>query len=227
MSAELNRLAEAHGIGLAFVDGLGQERFPGDDAKRGLLQALGIPAATDEEVTRSLAALEAPLCHIPSWLEDGRAWGITCQLYALRSKRNWGIGDFEDLARLAEAVAPLGADFIGINPVHALFFADPSRFSPYSPSSRRFINPLYISIDGADRLSDEDRLALRTVRESELIDYDAVTRLKRQALETGFGQFRHRMPQPDRSSGLPLKLSAASTGSGWSILRFSRHCPKR
>ncbi len=148
MSAELNRLAEAHGIGLAFFDEMGTERLPSDDAKRRLLSALGIPAGTDEEVAQSLAALEAPLCYIPPWLEDGRAWGITCQLYALRSARNWGIGDFEDLARLAELAAPLGADFIGINPLHALFFADHNVFSPYTPSSRRFLNPLYIAIEG-------------------------------------------------------------------------------
>ncbi len=190
MSAELDRLAEAHGIGLAFFDEMGNERLPSDDAKRRLLNALGIPATSDEDVRHSLAALDPPLCYTPPWLDDGGAWGITCQLYSLRSKRNWGIGDFEDLARLAEFAAPLGADFIGINPLHALFFADPQYFSPYTPSSRRFLNPLCIAIDGFAGLSDADRKTLQVARDSELVDYDAVTRLKRLALDEQFKQFQ-------------------------------------
>ena len=190
MSAELDRLAEAHGIGLAFFDEIGNHRVPSDDAKRRLLRALGIPAETDAEVWASLAALEAPLCYIPPWLQDGRAWGITCQLYALRSERNWGIGDFEDLARLAELAAQQGADFIGINPVHALFFADPGIFSPYTPSSRRFLNPLYIAVDDFAGLSDADRIALQAARDGDLVDYHTVTRLKRLALEAQFARFQ-------------------------------------
>jgi 4-alpha-glucanotransferase len=189
MSAGLDRLAEAHGISLAFRDEMGNERSPSDEAKRRLLGALGVPAGTDDEVRMSLAALETPLCHMPGWFDHSRAWGITCQLYALRSDRDWGIGDFEDLARLAELCAPAGADFIGINPLHALFFADPRYFSPYTPSSRRFLNPLYIAIDGTDDLSDDDRAALQAARDAELIDYEAVTRLKRKALEAWFARF--------------------------------------
>ncbi len=122
---------------------------PACEAKRRLLGALGIPAGTGEEVRHSLAALEHPRCFMPPWLENGRAWGMTCQLYGLRSERNAGIGDFEDLARLAEIAARAGADFVGVNPLHALFSAEPQRFSPYAPSSRRFLNPIYIAIDVA------------------------------------------------------------------------------
>lgn len=190
MSTELDRLAEAHGIGLAFVDEKGRERVPSEEAKRRLLGALGVAAGTPEEVRASLAALAAPRCHIPGWLENSRAWGITCQLYALRSPDNWGIGDFEDLARLAELCAPAGADFIGINPLHALFFADPQYFSPYTPSSRRFLNPLYIALDSADDLSEADRAALQAARDAELIDYQTVTRLKRKALGARFARVR-------------------------------------
>jgi hypothetical protein len=76
-------------------------------------------------------------------------------LPALRPEvgRNWGIGDFEDLARLAEIVAAQGGDFLGVNPLHALYPADPERCSPYSPSSRRFLNMSSISPPTSSRSS--------------------------------------------------------------------------
>ncbi|MFP3920250.1 MAG: 4-alpha-glucanotransferase [Dichotomicrobium sp.] len=186
MTAELDRLAQAYGISLSYTDEMGAERFPSDDCKRRLLDVLGVPAETDEDVRRSLAAIEAPACHIPDWLEHGQAWGITCQLYGLRSARNWGIGDFEDLARLAELAGPLGADFIGINPLHALFFAEPRHFSPYAPSSRRFLNPLYIAVDRLEGATPPNPPQLEAVRATDLVDYPRVSRLKRTALEAAF-----------------------------------------
>ncbi len=161
MTTELDRLAEAHGIVLSYITETGEDRFPSEDAKRRMLGALGVPADTDDEVQRSLAALEHPRCHLPAWLEESRAWGLTCQLYGLRSERNLGMGDFEDLARLAELAARVGADFVGVNPLHALFLAEPSRFSPYSPSSRRFLNPLYIAVDRFESWSAPDPEAAR------------------------------------------------------------------
>lgn len=190
MSTDLDRLAEAHGIGLAFIDEMGRERHPTDAAKRKLLGVLGVPAETEEDIRLGLAGLESPPSYIPPWLEDGRCWGITCQLYALRSDRNWGMGDFEDLADLAEQAAATGADFIGINPLHALFFADASVFSPYTPSSRRFLNPLYIAIDAVEGVPQPDAVLLKAARDAEFIDYPAVARLKRQALEAQFEHFR-------------------------------------
>ncbi|NGP54661.1 4-alpha-glucanotransferase [Thioalkalivibrio sp. XN8] len=84
-------------------------------------------------------------CHLPPFLAAGeRCWGLSVQLYGLRSGRNWGIGDFTDLAGLAAAAAGLGADLVGLNPLHALFPEEPGRCSPYSPSSRLFLNPMYI-----------------------------------------------------------------------------------
>ena len=121
---------------------------------------------------------------MPDWLRDGRCWGVTCQLYGLRSERNWGIGDFEDLARFAETVAAAGADFLGVNPLHALLFAAPEGCSPFWPSHRRYLNPLYIAVDkapGAERLGEALDLP-DSVRSGDLIDYAAVGGLKRRAL---------------------------------------------
>lgn len=76
----------------------------------------------------------------------GRAapFGVNLQVYALRRDDASGIGDFSALDQFCIALASLGVDAVGINPVHAGFNADPSRFSPYAPSSRLFLNPLYI-----------------------------------------------------------------------------------
>jgi 4-alpha-glucanotransferase len=74
---------------------------------------------------------------------DRRAWGLAAQLYGLRRPGDGGIGDFTALARLAEILAEAGGDALSIGPVHALFTADPTRISPYSPSSRLFLNPLH------------------------------------------------------------------------------------
>ncbi|HEY7776548.1 MAG TPA: 4-alpha-glucanotransferase, partial [Kineobactrum sp.] len=78
----------------------------------------------------------------PQWLERG--WGISCQLYTLRSARNWGVGDFSDLMELLTLSAAAGADLIGLNPLHAPCAGSDDAASPYSPSDRRFLNPLYI-----------------------------------------------------------------------------------
>src|SRR5438270_308277 len=76
-------------------------------------------------------------CYLHPEFQPGvRSWGLTAQLYGLRSRGDWGIGDFTDLARLCRDAAPLGAAVIGVNPLHALFAAEPRHFSPYSPSSR-------------------------------------------------------------------------------------------
>lgn len=192
----LDRLAKAYGLQLSYRGETGEQRAPSDDAKRAVLRAMGVPAEDTQAIADGLAVAPEPLdakivaprgmrCFMPGWLDHGCAWGVTCQLYGLRSARNHGIGDFEDLACLAERLSVDGADFIGINPVHALFTADPARCSPFSPSNRRFLNPLYIALDrlpgiAVPALVDEPpraRLGAAT-----RIDYPAVAALKLGAL---------------------------------------------
>ncbi|MFZ5727849.1 MAG: 4-alpha-glucanotransferase [Phenylobacterium sp. RIFCSPHIGHO2_01_FULL_70_10] len=72
-----------------------------------------------------------------------RLWGATAQIYALREASASGFGDFAALASAAAALGKAGASALAVSPVHALFAADPSRFSPYGPSSRLFLNVLY------------------------------------------------------------------------------------
>jgi len=76
-------------------------------------------------------------------LKGGAGFGLAAQVYSLRTPDDGGIGNFAGVAALGRAAAGLGADCLAISPVHALFGADPSRFSPYSPSTRLFFNPLH------------------------------------------------------------------------------------
>lgn len=187
MSENLDRLAEANGIELSYLSETGEHRVIGDETKRALLECLG---AADGHVPVDTACAPSQRCYLPEWLRHGRGWGVSVQLYGVPSRRNHGIGDFEDAAQLAEMIGPFGADFLGINPIHALFFADPSRSSPYFPSSRQFLNPLYIALEclpGADALLAslpvEDIAALRADTH---VDYPRVAALKRRVLEETF-----------------------------------------
>ena len=143
-------------------------------------------------------------CHAPEGLEgDGRGWGPAVQLYALRSRRNWGIGDFEDLARLGELAGREGASMVGVNPLHALFPDDPERASPYSPSSRLFLNVLTIDVDSVPELTEAEDLhrqlaagdvpgRLARLREQPMVDYAAVAAVKLPALRELYRVFRRR-----------------------------------
>ncbi len=88
-------------------------------------------------------------CYLPPALLAGeRRFGIAAQLYSLRSRGDQGIGDFTTLARFACEAAHAGASVVGLNPLHALFPHDRSRASPYQPSDRRFLDPIYIDVSG-------------------------------------------------------------------------------
>lgn len=73
---------------------------------------------------------------------DKRLWGLMAQTYGLRSPGDCGIGDMGGIAALARQAAKLKADALAVSPMHALFTANPNAYSPYSPSSRLFYNPL-------------------------------------------------------------------------------------
>jgi len=187
MSLSQGNLAERYGIESSYIAETGERRIVPEEVQRALLEAMEVdhgPASAAPVAD----AHAAPPCYLPDWLAAGRTWGLSVQLYGTRSLRNLGIGDFEDLARLGETAAAWGADFIGVNPLHALFSADPERASPYSPSSRQFLNPLYIAIDRVPGvvLTDAQRAAGRALRSTELVDYAGVAKLKCAVLGEAF-----------------------------------------
>jgi 4-alpha-glucanotransferase len=122
-----------------------------------------------------------------------RSWLLAVQLYGVRSSRNWGMGDFTDLAGLIELAAGLGAGGVGLNPLHALFDDRPADCSPYSPNSRLFLNPLYIDVEKLAEFSRDvfgDSDAIARLRESNIVDYVAVAALKWRALRAAFATFK-------------------------------------
>ncbi|HEY2246518.1 MAG TPA: 4-alpha-glucanotransferase [Bradyrhizobium sp.] len=120
-----------------------------------------------------------------------RAWLIAVQLYGVRSARNWGIGDFTDLKNLIELASKLGADGIGLNPLHVLFDDRPTDCSPYAPNSRLFLNALYIDVEAIPEYRlDVDREALARLRQSAHVDYAGVAKLKWRALRAAFEDFK-------------------------------------
>ncbi|HSV02869.1 MAG TPA: glycogen debranching protein GlgX [Phenylobacterium sp.] len=105
-----------------------------------------------------------------------RLFGLSAQLYALRREGDQGVGDLATLAAFAETAARAGASLVAINPLHMLFPGDRTRASPYHPSDRRFLDPIYLDLAALGAGAPARSAA-------ELIDYPAVWTAKAQALE--------------------------------------------
>ena len=140
-------------------------------------------------------------CYEPESLTKGeKIWGSSIQLYTVRSQTNWGIGDFSDLKKLVAELAQQGADIVGLNPIHSLYPGNPLHCSPYSPSSRNYINPLYIDVTALPEfrhcqkigkiISDDTfKQQLEQVRVVEHVDYGLVAHLKYSVLSAAFHHF--------------------------------------
>jgi 4-alpha-glucanotransferase len=163
-----------------------------------------------------------PKCYEPAAIQGGRKlWGVAAQLYTLRSQVNWGMGDFADLKALIRWAASFGAGFIGLNPLHALAPADPDRSSPYSASSRHFLNVLYIAVPAVAefqdcaaarrRISDEEFAnRLQQLRAHDLVDYAGVAELKLEILALLYQDFRERHLGGDSKLGRSFKAFVAA-----------------
>ncbi len=151
----------------------------------------------------SCALIVAPdKCHEPSGVaRGGRVWGVAVQLYSLRSANNWGLGDFGDLKELLRLAHEVGAGFIGVSPLHALFPSDPTLYSPYSASSRHALNVMFIDVAAVPEVRESPRAralmsdaAFRAqqarARAASHVDYLAVAGLKMPVLQAAFERFR-------------------------------------
>ena len=122
-----------------------------------------------------------------------RAWAVAVQLYGIRSRRNWGHGDFTDLANLIDIAAAQGAAAIGLNPLHALFDDRPEEASPYFPNSRHFLNPLYVDVEAVPEFPQAARAKFQSdieaLREKDLVDYVTVASIKAATLALAYDNF--------------------------------------
>lgn len=145
----------------------------------------------------------APLqCYQPEPIVSGqKVWGTSVQLYSLKSDTNWGIGDFTDLGFVIDEIAKRGGHFVGLNPIHALYPANPDSCSPYSPSSRRWLNIFYIDpqqVDGFAQSPDVKAIIdseahqqlLADARQTEFVDYVKVSQLKMPVFNALFSWFK-------------------------------------
>jgi 4-alpha-glucanotransferase len=187
---ELMRAAHDRGVATSYHASGGREVTVAPATIEAILTALGDPPATPAEeagdATRAEAVAPAP---------RNRSWGLTIQLYAVRSAASWGHGDFRDLSDLAAwSASELGAGFVLINPLHAAEPVLPISNSPYLPMSRQFISPLYLRIEDIPEyaaLDERERGHLTALAKplraaslaGDLIDRDAVWAAKRAALK--------------------------------------------
>ena len=155
-------------------------------------------------------------CHLPPEL---RAWGWAVQLYALRSRGSWGMGDLGDLATFGRFARSQGAGLVLLNPLHASTPVAKQQESPYYPSSRCFRNPMYLRVEdvpGADFLGAELQAIAaqgRALNDDRRIDRDQVFRLKLDALRRIF------------AAVLPGDgFEAFVRAGGEQLARYATHC---
>jgi 4-alpha-glucanotransferase len=172
---------------------------------------LRVKSGGREETGRSRLIAAPPRLYAPDWLDQGRrAWGFNLPLYALQSRDNWGVGDFADLMAVIRWAKPLGAAFVGVNPLHAPGGRARGDPSPYSPSSRIFFNILYLSLEMALEMpacreaqglvaSPEFQAAKARLRQAPLVAYGEVRRLKRRVLDLLYQTFCETHGPPDRA----------------------------
>jgi len=175
------------------------------DAGPGDIPRLRLPAGiydvrdADDPAFRQPVIVTPGACFMPDDLASGnRVFGLAAHLYALRHQGGSGIGDLETLKRFAELSAAMGGRYAGLNPLHHLFPRDRTRVSPYQPSDRRFIDPIYIAIDRlldkfpsprAAAIARQSRAAFARLEALPLVDYAAVWQAKSAILEAAFAEF--------------------------------------
>jgi 4-alpha-glucanotransferase len=185
-----------------------------------------IKALGDDGLSESTLVVTPERLDPPPLASGARLWGLMAQIYAVRSRRSWGVGDLTDLADLAAwSGHELGADFILVNPLHSAAPLVPMTPSPYLPATRRFPNPLYLRIEEIPEyayLDGSDRKAVRRLGKplrklsADLIDRDAIWTAKAAALE-----IVRRVPlTPGRQS----RYDAYVEGEGIGLIDFATWC---
>lgn len=153
-----------------------------------------------------------------------KVWGYAVQLYSLKSEQNWGLGDFSDLEKITTLAADKGASVVGVNPLHSLYFNNPAHISPYSPSSRRYLNTLYIDVTRIEnfdlcktaqkRVNEQSFIdQINHLRQHKLIDYSHTASLKKEILILLFEDFYQNRGKQYKASFLAFEEFIANQGN--------------
>ncbi|ERF66496.1 4-alpha-glucanotransferase [Cutibacterium granulosum] len=163
---------------------------------------------------------------LPRRMGASRVWGYAAQLYSVRSHHSWGLGDLTDLADLCTWSASQGAGYLLTNPLHAAEVAGRMEPSPYLPSSRLFVNPIYIRpelIAEYHDLNQYDASIIESLRTTTLdddpqalLDRDRTWQAKSQALE-----LIHRV---DMSASRRMAFTAFRVARGRRLEDFATWC---
>jgi len=205
---QLDAQSQANGLLSGFRDVSGHWHEITDATRAAILEALDVDPTAPARASDPVEIPIKPVFGADALEQQNGVWGVTTALYALQSEDSWGVGDFDDLARLAEQLAPTGCDFIGINPVHALFPSAPHLFAPYSVSSRQFLNVMHIAPHNLPEWTGERP----DFELGEFVDYAAVYSAKTIAFETAFSTFQ-KLPQdhPRRRGFATFKQEGGDT----------------
>ena len=191
---------------------------------------------SDSALARQRLIVTPSTCPRPSAIIGRRrAFGVAANLYTIRSRSNWGIGDTGDLRTLVQWCGALGGAFVGLNPLHALG-AGADAVSPYSPVSRLYRDPLYLDVEQVPEFASTPRARRRvrssrfqrelaTLRAADTLDYERVRQLKSPILRMLHVAFvaRHR----DRGTARGRAFAAYCKGQGPALIEFARAAAAR
>ena len=179
--SELERRQEARTVYVKMQFAVTEELAPG---------YYDVEARTAKGVYKTILAVTPRACYeLPKNGKD-KLFGFALQLYSLKSRRNWGVGDFTDLAEMADMLANSDGDIIGLNPLNVLEHENPEYASPYASTSRLFLNPIYIDVEKVPfyEADDKDEAAIAAAKAKENIDYTTVYNTKIAALRRIFAR---------------------------------------
>lgn len=162
-------------------------------------------------------------CYLPEDIREKGLWGLAVNLYAIRSGRNWGVGDFTDLREICRHVAGMDGSFVGLNPLHAIPNTRPYGLSPYSPISRLFRNVIYLDVETVKDVAESAaaraamdggsfRTALNELRDASSLDYEKASTLKMGILRHAFKHFHDTYYVPDTARGREFRAYLESEG---------------
>lgn len=178
----------------------------------------------------SLLLIVAPEhCYVPPGIDDSnRVWGVSAHLHAIRSGKNWGIGDFSDLKQILAWAAERGAGTVHIPPLHSVSFESSGFLNPYAPSCRSRLNVLFIDVEEIVDLAEcgeaqnfikdaRFQARLANLRNRDQVDYDAVFRIKEELFKKLWDYFSTNQLNPETARGGEFRLFQKQGGD---TLRF-------